>query len=401
MNPTSLAFTLFLGALSALPPLSIDMGLPGIPAIELEFHTQSGQGALTLSLFLAGFALSPLLCGPIADRFGRRRTLIWGLAFFSIAAMGAAFAPSFPTLLAVRLVQGVAAGSCVILPIAIIRDLFEGVQGRHLLSQVTAVLGIAPMAAPVLGGLVMQVGGWRAIYAMQGLAGLILLVVTALWFKESLAPENRRELHPRQLLATYATVLGDRTFVRLTLVYGFGFACMFSYISGSATVLMGEYHLTPTIFSLIFAVTSCGVLIGSLLSGRLSKKHVNSYSIMTAGLLLMLLGVVVLEALSLIGMLTVYVLAPLIALIIFSFGLMAPSANHEALANLGKAAGSAAGVIRCIQMVLGAIASTLNAVAQSFGTPSFVMTTLMAGAVVLSLAIYLLPGRKRLAEAKA
>ena len=400
MKPNSFLFTLFLGTLSALPPLSIDMGLPGIPSIETEFGTLAGQGALTLSLFLAGFSVSPLLCGPVADRFGRRATLIWGLVFFSAAALCAAFATGFTPLLVVRFIQGVAAGSCVILPIAIIRDLFSGTEGRHRISQVTAVLGIAPMAAPVLGSLVMHLGGWRVIYAFQGLAGLILLAVSFLFFKETLASENRRELHPKQILKTYRIVLTDRTFLRLTIVYACGFACMFSYISGSAAVLMGEFHLTPTVFALIFGLTSCGVLVGSLVSGRLSNKHVNSYSIIRWGLAIMLVGVGILELLVLTDNLQVAVLAPLIGLTIFGFGLMAPSSNHEALTNLGNAAGSASGIIRCLQMVLGAIASALNAAAEALGAPSTVMVSLMAAAVVLSVLFYILPRRQALAEAR-
>lgn len=386
----SIAFTLFLGGLSAVPPLAIDMGLPGIPAIESTFADAAGRGPLTLSLFLAGFAISPLVGGPLADRFGRRNVLLVGLALFSIAAAASALASSFAMLLFFRLLQGFSAGACVILPLAIVRDVFEGATARHRLSQVAAVLGIAPMVAPILGGWVMSVSGWREIYAAQSVTGLILLAVSAIGFEETLPVGRRRSLNPGHLLGSYRLVLSDRNFVGFSLVYGLGFACMFSYISGSATVFMGTLGLSGTQFSLLFAITSCGVFFGSLVSGRLSKKHVPARRIMTAGLAVMTMAAAVGLLLVLAGVVGIYTLCPLVALIIFCFGLIAPSTNHEAMSNLGVVAGSAAGVMRSIQMLLGAIASALVASLNVFGNPPLTMTALMAAAIVLSAIVYLL-----------
>jgi DHA1 family bicyclomycin/chloramphenicol resistance-like MFS transporter len=366
------------------------MGLPGIPAIESTFADAAGRGPLTLSLFLAGFAISPLVGGPLADRFGRRNVLLVGLALFSIAAAACALATSFGMLLVFRLLQGFSAGACVILPLAIVRDVFEGATARHRLSQVSAVLGIAPMVAPILGGWVMSVSGWREIYAAQCVTGIILLIVSALGFEETLPVGRRRSLNPGQLVGSYRMVLLDRTFVGFSIVYGLGFACMFSYISGSATVFMGTLGLTGTQFSLLFAVTSCGVFFGSLASGRLSKKHVSARKIMASGLAVMTLAALAGCLLVTLGIVEIYTLCPLIALIIFCFGLIAPSTNHEAMHNLGAVAGSAAGVIRSIQMLLGAIASALIAALNVFGNPPLAMTALMAGAILLSAIVYVM-----------
>ena len=278
-----LPFTIFLGALSALPPLAIDMGLPGIPAIETTFPDAAGRGALTLSLFLAGFAASPLCCGPLADRFGRRATLLVGLVAFMAAALACTAAPTFPLLLVARLCQGFAAGACVIMPLAIVRDVFHGATARHHLSRITAVLGLAPMLAPILGGWLMTVTDWRGIYAAQGACGLVLLAVTAFGFAETLPAERRRALHPRHLAAGYATVLSDRSFRRNALLYAFGFAAMFSFISGSPAVLMGQLGLSGQTFSLLFALTSCGTLVGSVLSGWLVKHGVPSRRLLRWG----------------------------------------------------------------------------------------------------------------------
>lgn len=392
----SFAFTVFLGALTALPPLSIDMGLPGLPAIEATFTDAAGRGPLTLSFFMAGFAISPLLCGPFADRFGRRATLMDGLLLFSLAAGACALAPSFSVLLICRLLQGLAAGACAILPFAIVRDIFEHAKARGQLSRIAAVLGIAPMLAPVFGGWVMAVSGWRMIYTTQAIIGLILLIAGGIGLEESLPVEKRRSLNPRQLFGSYRMVLSDRAFLGYALLYAFGFACMFAFISGAPSVLIGSLGLSATTFSWLFGLTSCGMLVASLISGRLSHHHVSSRKIIAGGLALMLASAAAALALVASGVVTIFTLMPFMALTIFSFGILAPSTNHEALQNLPHVAGAAAGVMRCMQMAMGSFASAMIAVFEPFGHPALVMTGLMTALSLLAGTIYLglLPKRK-------
>ena len=388
LNRDSVWFTGLLGALATLPPLSIDMGLPGIPSIEATFPDAVGRGALTLSLFLAGFAVAPLGAGPLADRYGRRATLLAALALYVPSAALCTFAPSFPLLLASRLLQGVAAGTCVILPLAITRDLFVGNAARHRMSQITAVLGLGPMVAPILGGLVMRVADWRTIYALQALCGLALLVLFALAFTESLPPARRRSLHPRHLIESYRMVLADRTFCGFALFYAFGFACLFAFVAGSPAVFMGGLGLSSQLFSVLFAVTACGQLFGSLVSARLTRRRVSSRAILTGGLVATALGALAAFALVAAGIIHTYTLAPFIAVVIFCFGMTAPSANHEALAGLPHVAGAAAGLMRCTQMLLAAAASATLALLEPWGHPALAMTTIMAGTILLAALIF-------------
>jgi MFS transporter, DHA1 family, multidrug resistance protein len=385
----SFAFTVFLGALTALPPLSIDMGLPGLPAIEATFSDAAGRGPLTLSFFLVGFAISPLICGPFADRFGRRATLMDGLLLFSIAATACAMAPSFTVLLAFRLLQGLAAGACAILPFAVVRDMFEHAQARGQLSRIAAVLGIAPMLAPVLGGWVMLLSGWRMIYATQAVVGVILLIAGGFGLEESLPVEKRRSLNPAQLFGSYRMVLSDRSFLGYALLYAFGFACMFAFISGAPSVVIGSLGLSATSFSLLFGLTSCGVLVASLISGKLSSLHVPSRKIIAGGLGLMLASAALALAVVSSGTVTILTLMPFMALTLFSFGIIAPSTNHEALQNLPHVAGAAAGVMRCLQMAMGAFASAMIALFEPYGHPALVMTVLMTALSLIAGAIYL------------
>src|SRR4051794_10081657 len=289
-KPRSFGFTAFLGALSALPALSIDMNLPGVPAIESGFQAAPGRGALTLSFFFVGFALAPVLGGPVADRFGRRPVLLGGLTAFTAAAIACAVAPSFTGLLLSRAAQGASAGLCVTLPLAVVRDLLEGAEARHRLSQITAVVGVAPLLAPILGSWAMMIGGWRAIFAAQAAAGLALLSVVTLRFTETLPEDRRQRLDAGRLFRIYGRLLGSRAFVGSALVYALGFGCLFAYVAGSPTVLMRSLGLSEQAFSIVFGVTSLSLILGSMVSARLSTAQVPSRRVIAVCLGLMALG---------------------------------------------------------------------------------------------------------------
>ncbi|MFC3059977.1 MFS transporter [Paenirhodobacter populi] len=229
----------------------------------------------------------------------------------------------------------------------------------------------------------------------------MLFIVTFIGFAESLPEKKRRSLAPGPLAASYVTVLSDKRFIGFTLVYSFGFACMFSYISGSASMLMGELKLSETAFSLIFAVTSCGILFGSLLSSRLSRKQVPSHRIINSGLAAMGSSAGLLFALVYAGIVSAFIIAPLVAIVIFCFGLITPSANHEALHKLGHVAGSASGVMRCIQMLFGAIASALVAALEPTGNPALNMAGLMLASLLLAGGAYLFVMRTERASVTA
>ncbi|MEX2629594.1 MAG: multidrug effflux MFS transporter [Tistlia sp.] len=390
-----MGYTALLASLSALPPISIDMNLPAIPAIEASFGEPSGQGALTLSLFVTGFLIAPLVGGPLADRFGRRPALLGALLAFSLASLACAAAPTFLTLLLARFVQGTVAGLGVVLPLAIVRDVFEGASARRRLSQITAMIGVAPLVAPALGSLVMLAGGWRAVYALQAGWGALMATTVVLLFAETLPVERRQPLNPGQLLRNYLSVLGSREFLGYTLVFAFGFAALFAYISGSATVVIEDLGLSEFWFSAIFAVTSFGLILGSLLSARIS-----GLGIPTRRLTVLCLagsaacsGVALGAALG--GWLSIGVLVPCIFGMVFAFGLMAPNITHAAIQPLPHMAGAASGMMRSLQMLAGAAAGGLVALLIGPLPAAVAMAGVMLLSALLALAIYrtLLHGR--------
>lgn len=178
-RPRTRGLTALIAALTALPALSIDMGLPALPDLADAFGAGAGHAQLSIGLFLVGFAAAQLGCGPASDRFGRRPVLLAGLGLFAAAGLGCALAPSLPALLASRVLQGVGACAGTVLARAVIRDLFSGEAAAAKLSQATAIMALGPVLAPAVGAAVLAAFGWRAIFVVLGLGGLALFLAVA------------------------------------------------------------------------------------------------------------------------------------------------------------------------------------------------------------------------------
>jgi DHA1 family bicyclomycin/chloramphenicol resistance-like MFS transporter len=264
LRPDSVAFIILLSALGGLTPLSIDMGLPALGAIGHSLRVSPASAALTLSLFLVGFAFGPVVLGPLSDRFGRRPILLAGCVLFAVAGIGCALAFSLPVLLFWRLLEGIGAGAGSTLSVAIVRDLFDGATARARLSYVATVGSIAPMIAPSLGAIVLAWLGWRAIYGFLATAGLFLFAAVLLGFAESHPKIDATALHPKTLAANYARIFRNRICLGYTLVAALNFGCMFSYISSSPLVMMGVLGVSPTYYGWTFAATAVGIMAGAL-----------------------------------------------------------------------------------------------------------------------------------------
>ena len=357
MKKHSFGLTVLLALISALTSLGIDMSLPAMPAIETRFALLPGHGALTLSVFLAGFALTPLFGGPISDRFGRRPVLLVGLLVFTASALGCAMAPGFGLLLVCRLLQGSAAGVCASLPLAIIRDSMEGHAARNAMSQVTTILGVVPVLAPMTGSWVLLMASWRGIYLVQAGLALGLMAAVALAFAETLLPEARQALPVRALAGNYRLVLRERAFLVHGFCYGLVFASMFSYISGSPLVLMKRMHVGAHLYTLIFGLTAGSQMLGAAASGMLSRRRVSGATLIRGGLVLMTVAAAVAAVLARMGFeRPVFLTAPTM-LVMLAFGAMVPSLTLGALEPIPHVAGSGSGAIRSLQMMLGSAAS--------------------------------------------
>jgi MFS transporter, DHA1 family, multidrug resistance protein len=384
-----LSFTVLLAALAALPPLSIDMGLPAFQSLEKDLGTDTTGAGLTLSAFMGGFSVAQLLLGPLSDRIGRRPVLLGGLALYALAGIACATAGGIGPLIALRAVQGACAASGTVMALAVVRDLFDGAAARQKLSYVAVVLSLAPILAPILGATALAVGGWRAVYGFLGAAGLVLWVIVGMLLPETRVPS----LRPPHLLAGFLRMLLHRRAMSSAVVNALSFGALFAFISGSSPLLMGNFGLPARLYGLLFAVTAVGIMVGAWLNGRLSTCAISPDRPLFAALfggLACCLGVLVL----IVGRhVTLAALMPLFVGHSFTRGIVAPNATAAALEPMGDIAGLAASVVGCLQMSLAAAASAaVAALYPLLGPPA--MALVMSACSAAALATFCLAGER-------
>jgi DHA1 family bicyclomycin/chloramphenicol resistance-like MFS transporter len=358
--PGSFAFTVLLGLFAALPALSIDISAPTLALLPDVLKTSRATAGLTLSLFMAGFALGHLGGGTLSDGRGRRPVLLGALACFSIAGAACAVSVNGWGLAISRLIQGFGAGACAVIAFAMVQDLFEGHTARVKRSYVTVVFVAVPMLAPALGSVLMNLLGWRSVFWVLTAAGGVLLLVTWAGVAESRLTDagptvsNKAQGGGRQLWR-------DTGFVRLSLANGLSYGGIFAYIAGSPVVIIGQMGRSPAVFSTIFASTAAALAAGAWTSGRLSRRGVNAEDLLNPGFIAATAATVVLAAACLLGVTSGAVMIPLLLTILFARGIIAPNVQHLAIERHRERAGVASAAVGVSQLSFGAFASAVVA----------------------------------------
>jgi DHA1 family bicyclomycin/chloramphenicol resistance-like MFS transporter len=381
LRPHTVAFTFLLGALATLASFATDMGLPVLGEMATSLGVAPGRAALSLSVFMAGFALGPLVFGPVSDHVGRRPVLLSGVAAFAVFGALGAFSRTLGAVLLWRFLMGIGAGSCQVLVVAIVRDLFTGVEARVRQSYVNLAAGIAPIIAPTLGVVVATMGGWRAIYGALAAGGSVLLAIAALRLGESLPPTTHESFEVRRALAGYERVLRQRVSIGYAAVIALNFGSLFAYVSGSSLVLIGILGVSRRVYGLLFAVTSFGLMVGALSNARLSRQGVSHARLIAWGLGIIVVTSVLLLALTLAGAITPAALVGLAVVGFVGQGIVRPNAVQGALEPVPESAGVASAVVSGLQMLVGGISSAI--VAAWFDGRSAISVTATRGVTAL------------------
>jgi DHA1 family bicyclomycin/chloramphenicol resistance-like MFS transporter len=264
-RPARLPSVLVLGGLVALGPLSVDMYLPALPAIARDFGAPYAAVQQSLSAFVFGLGAGQLLCGPLSDRVGRRPVLALGLVLYVAASAALALAQDVPQLVLLRLLQALGGAAGVVLARAIVRDLYQGAEVARALSFVMLVTGVAPLVAPLIGGWLLLLAGWRAIFGLLATFGILILVAARL-----ILPETRRRAGTSPGLGrTFLLPLADRETLGFILTGGFAFAGMFAYIAATPFVYIELFGVPPQRYGLLFGLNVIGIMTGSFASARL------------------------------------------------------------------------------------------------------------------------------------
>jgi MFS transporter, DHA1 family, multidrug resistance protein len=257
-----------LALLSSFTPLSIDMYLPALPVIAIDLGGTAGDIQLTLSAFMIAFGAGQIFYGPAGDRFGRRPVILGGLVVYVAASIGCAFAAEAGQLVLLRFLQGLAACGGVVLARTMVRDLAEKDQAARAMSLMMACTSIAPMLAPLIGGQVLWFLGWRAIFWVLAIIGVVALVFAWLRLPETLRPEYRQPLVLSSIVGRFGELFRHRAFMGYAFTSTFQFSALMSFLSGSPFVFIERYGIAPRAYGLIFGGMIVFMTLGSLLNAK-------------------------------------------------------------------------------------------------------------------------------------
>ncbi|AOY89566.1 Bcr/CflA family drug resistance efflux transporter [Marinobacter salinus] len=384
---TSIWTTVLLAAAVALGPLATDMYLPALPQIGSDFGTGTDQVQLTLSLYMAGFAIAQLICGPLADRFGRKPIMIGGFVLFALASIGCALATNIETLILCRFLQALGGSAGPVLGRAAIRDIYTPREAAKILAILASIMALAPAIAPTIGGFLVTGLGWSSIFLALGGYALVMAVVVAFGIPEPMRPENRQTLKLCSLLRNYRKIGTDVSFLGYTLTNALTFSGLFAFLSGSSFVLIDFLGVAPEHFGLYFALMVAGFVTGNLFAVRLGSMLVPD-QILVRGLVIAVAGGSLMAGLALSEVYNVWAVILPQALFMVGTGMVLPQTMAGAMANFPRMAGSASALFGFVQMALAAGAGML--VGHLHDGTSLVMAVVIATCACAALASYLL-----------
>lgn len=354
-----LRILLILGALSAFGPLAIDFYLPSFPALARQFATDVEHVQLSLAAYFVGIALGQLFYGPLADRFGRRVPLLVGVALFAVASLACALAPSLEWLIGARFVQALGGCAGMVITRAVVRDLCDPLASAKVFSQLVLVMGLAPILAPLGGGLLLNTLGWPWIFHSLALfAGLCLLAVL-LWLPET-RPQHLQPAPLSGAFGQYRALLGNAPFMGYSLAGGVAMAGMFAYIAGSPFVFIELYGVPAEHYGWLFGSNAAGFVIMAQVNARLVRVGGPALWLRRMVLVYLASGLCLL-ALAAWQPASLWALMIPLFICVASLGCVLPNATACAMAGQGQHAGSASGLLGSLQFTVAAGASALVA----------------------------------------
>ncbi|MGU9816334.1 multidrug effflux MFS transporter [Pseudomonas sp. LF135] len=370
-----------LTVLIGLPRITLDMHLPALPAMADDFHASDSQLQLTLTLYALGSAISLLVSGPLTDRFGRRPVLLSGLCVYAVATVACALADSIGVLIVARLFQALGGCCTTVIGRVIVRDYFARDEQARLLGLISMAMAISPMAAPVLGSLMLPFIHWRGLFIVLAVIGVALCLVVFRRLPETRPPEVAAA-PPSNLLRLYGQLLRDRYFLRYALAIGCVYSTYFPFISESSALLQRGFHLSATAYALVFAATISGYMLGANLFRRLVLR-VEADQLISAAIGLNVLGCVMLAGATVALPQTWLAIVLPMVVIMVSVGMVIPACQLSVLQPYGAIAGTASGLFFFIQMFLTAVSSWATGwLSDGTSQPLVIMTSVASALLV-------------------
>ncbi|MFO1104768.1 MAG: multidrug effflux MFS transporter [Amaricoccus sp.] len=371
-----------LGLLGAVGPFAIDMYLPAMPTIAADLGASIGATQMTLMAFFVAFGVCQIGYGPVSDMAGRRAPLFFGLGLFLLASVGCALAQSIDILILFRFLQGIGAASVMVIPRAIIRDRYTGIDATRMMAMVMLVISVSPMLAPLAGSGLILAFGWRAVFVAIAATSLLSLVLVWKVLPETHAAEHRMPISLPALVAGFRTLLTDRGFLGLTFIGGLGMSSFFAFLASSSFVYIDHFGLSPTQYSLAFALNAIGFFAASQLAARLGARF-GMTRVIRAAVGGYAAGALILVAVTLAGIDSLPLLIAMLFCTFAFLGLVLPTSMILALEEHGAIAGIASALGGTLQMVLGA--AMIGLVSATFDGTTLPMVLAIGGCAALAL----------------
>lgn len=372
INKTFLIY--LLGILAALGPFTIDMYLPGFQRIAEDLYTDEKHVAFTLTSYYVGIAVGQLFYGPVVDKYGRKKPLLFGLTIFTVATLGCALSVTIEMMIGMRLIQ--ALGGCVgmVASNAMISDTFEIEKRAKAYSSIMLVMGVAPLIAPSLGSFFVEQADWEYIFYFLAAFTILVIAMIHFYLPETSSYMHSHKLRPRKITRDYFKILRNKTFLSYTLGGSIALSALFAYIASASFVFLTFYKLDKTTFSILFAINASGLISGSYVNGILTRRvgFVNIARI--ASLVLTVISFVILCLAYFHPDLPYQWAAAALFLILFSIGFINPNATAASLAPFTNNAGTASALGGAIRMGVGAIVAAAIGIFQGNSSMAMFLT---------------------------
>jgi DHA1 family bicyclomycin/chloramphenicol resistance-like MFS transporter len=397
MNKTFLI--ILLGILAALGPFTIDMYLPGFQRIAEDLSTDENHVAFTLTSYFIGIAVGQLIYGPVVDKYGRKKPLLFGLMIYIIAAIGCALSQNIETMIGMRLLQ--ALGGCVgmVASNAIISDVYEKEHRAKAFSSIMLVMGVAPLIAPSFGSLLLVKADWEYIFYFLAVFSAIVTGLIYFCLPETSQYMHSNKLKVSEISKSYFEILKNKTFLFYTLAGSIAMSILFAYVSSAPYVFLTVYELDKSTFSMVFAVNASGLIAGSYINGMLTN-YFNYIKI--AKVASWILSIVAVSILVLIysypGIHHYWVVAGIFS-ILFMIGFINPNATAASLASFTDNAGAASALGGAIRMGVGALVATIIGLFQGDSANTLFITIFgLAFSVMLLLSLAPILSKRKASE---
>lgn len=342
-----------LGLLTAFAPFVTDFYLPSLPSLTEYFKTKTSLVQMSLTMSMMGLALGQLFVGPISDKYGRKKLLISSLILFFITTFLCIMAPSIHTFNICRLFQGMAASGGLVISRSVATDSFRGKLLSKFLAVVSAINGIAPVMAPVLGGIILKFTNWKGTFIALVFLGICLIILCSK-FKETLSPRRRSKKSILSIFSLYGKVLKNGDYCRFLTIYAMSSFVLFAYISSSPFIFQTKFGFSPMMFSFIFGLNAISIGIGCAIAGKIAN---DLKTLKIGGVGIAIASIIVFSTLYF-GATAFFVEVGFI-LLLFCFGLLQPPAVAQTLMTERRNGGTASALMGALGFIMGSIASPL------------------------------------------